>query len=74
MMRDLAGTAIQPLSVSERDAAVMLGVSQRTFVSLVTRGDIQPIKIPGVRRVLFDVADLRALVAKWKRQCDPEAA
>ena len=60
-------TIIEPATVAERQASEFIGVSQRTFRNLITRGDITPIRIPGIRRIVFDVADLRALLSKWKQ-------
>jgi hypothetical protein len=67
--------ASELITVSERRGAELLDVSPRTFRKLIDQGVIRPIKIPGIRRNVFEVAALRELVAGWKnRQDDPEAA
>ncbi len=58
--------ALEPAVLGERAAAQFIAVSPRLLRHLVDRGDITQIRIPGVRRVVFDVAELRALVARWK--------
>lgn len=59
-------TAIEPAALTEREASAFLSISPRLLRQLIDRGDIKPIRVPGVRRILFDVAELRALLAKWK--------
>lgn len=44
----------------------MLAISPRTFHELVRRGDITPVKIPGLRRTVFSVAEIRDLAARWR--------
>ena len=53
---------IEPAALTEREAAQFLSISPRLLREL----PITPIRIPGRRRVLYDVADLRALLASWK--------
>jgi hypothetical protein len=57
---------IEPEFVNERTGADVLAVSPRTFASLVSRGDIQRVKVPGLRRNVYSLADIRALAAKWR--------
>jgi hypothetical protein len=58
---------IEPIAVSERDASKALGISPRLLRNLIERGDVTPIKIPGIRRILFATDDLKALVQSWKQ-------
>ena len=58
---------IEPEAVAEREAAAFLNLSPRAFRNVMTRGDITPIKIPGVRRQVFSVRELRALLDSWAR-------
>jgi excisionase family DNA binding protein len=44
------------------EAARYLGVTVRSVQNLVLRGVIQPVRIPGLRRTLFDRMDLEQLV------------
>lgn len=55
----------EPLLVSTRDAARMLGVSVRTVETLRARGDLPAVRLPrgGLRH---DVADLRRLIEESK--------
>ncbi|MBK9128902.1 MAG: helix-turn-helix domain-containing protein [Phycisphaerales bacterium] len=57
--------ALAPLLVDRIEVARLLGVSPSTVETLWRRGVLPSIKL-GARR-LYDVADLRALVASRKR-------
>ncbi len=52
--------------VSKREAARLLGISERTLHTWMKRGIVPAVKVG--RRVLFSVESLRAWVA---RQCKP---
>jgi hypothetical protein len=71
-MRDQTHTtdADQPLLASEAKAARMLGIGIRKMWELGNRGEHgDPTGIPRVRigkRVLYDVADLRAFIDRQK--------
>jgi hypothetical protein len=71
---DKATTTPDRIGVNEREGAELIGVSPRTFRKLITQGVIRPIKIPGVRRNIFAVEELRGVVQRWKQPGDPEAA
>jgi excisionase family DNA binding protein len=43
-------------------AATYLGVSSRSVWRLVDAGHLHPVRLPGVRRVAFDVRELDALI------------
>jgi excisionase family DNA binding protein len=43
-------------------AARYLRVTMRTLDRLVARGMLSPLRLPGIRRTLFEQADLDALV------------
>jgi hypothetical protein len=57
---------IEPEFVNERIGAAVMGVSPRTFVNLVRRGDIWPVRVPGVRRTVFALSELRELGKRWR--------
>jgi hypothetical protein len=65
-------TTIEPEFVRDRDGANVLAVSPRTFAELVRRGEITPIRVPGFRRVVYSVAELRAVACRWRRQRSQE--
>ena len=67
-------TTIEPEALSERDSCGFLAVSPRLFRKFISDGAIKPIKIPGVRRNVFAVSELRALLESWKRKRDDNAA
>ncbi len=52
--------------VSAREAATYLGVSARTLWSLTASGEIPHVRIR--RRVLYDLSDLDAQIARWKQE------
>lgn len=62
-----AQTLIEPAALNEAEAARFLSISPRLFRHLITKGEITAISVPGVRRNVFETADLRELLAKWKR-------
>ncbi len=64
-MKAESGIQIEPIAVGEKNAAVLLGVSPRLVWLLVKRGDLRPVTVPGFRRRLFLVSELRALVGRW---------
>ncbi len=47
--------------------AVFLGVQRRTVWRLVEKKTLRPIRLPGMRKVLFDVLDLEALILEAKQ-------
>ncbi len=53
-------------------AAAYLGVCAGTVRSLMSRGTLTAIRPPGMRRLLFDVHDLDALVERWKTASSTE--
>ena len=58
-MRDTVGTE---QLVGLEEAAGLLGVTIRTVHRLISRGDLQPIRFPGIRRTLLERGDLARLV------------
>ncbi|MEW6746120.1 MAG: helix-turn-helix domain-containing protein [Planctomycetota bacterium] len=58
------GRAPEPLLVSEREAARLLGISPRLMWSLGVRGEIPRVRLGG--RVLYALKDLRAVIEKAK--------
>ena len=66
MVGNASSCAIEPAALCERDAARFLSISPRLLRQLVGRGDLNPVRVPGVRRVLFDVAELRRVFESWK--------
>jgi excisionase family DNA binding protein len=57
-------TALEPLLIGYREAARLLGVSDRTIFSLAKQGQIPAVRIG--RAVRFDPADLRTWIEKAK--------
>jgi hypothetical protein len=66
MSATLNDAKLEPALLNEADAAAFTSLSRRAFRQLITRGDIQPIRVPGMRRIAFALDDLRALVASWR--------
>ena len=58
------GTVTGPASrlLGTREAGTYLGISHRSVDNLILRGQLTPIRLPGLARVLLDVRDLDALV------------
>lgn len=59
-------STIEPRLVNNENAAKYLSISPRLLHDLVRRGDIVPVRVPGIRRLAFDVRDLSALVDSWR--------
>jgi excisionase family DNA binding protein len=57
---DADGSAARLLGLEE--AATYLGVTPRTIYRLVEQGLLTPVRLPGVRRTLFDKRNLEDLV------------
>jgi hypothetical protein len=57
---------LEPALVNERGGAHFLSVSPRAFRVLVDAGEIRKIKIPGLKRIAYDVEELRGVVKRWK--------
>ena len=68
-MKTAARIQLEPIFVDMKAAAAMLAISVRSFEAIVARGDIARISIPGMRRVVFCVEDLRALAKRWCESC-----
>jgi hypothetical protein len=58
---------IEPEFVSESDAARILAISSRSLVELVRRGELRAFRVPGMRRTVYWVMEIRALAAKWRQ-------
>ena len=54
-------------------AALYLGITPRSLQRLVARRILTPIRLPDVRRTLFDKADLEALIMSARAQRGPKA-
>ncbi len=50
-----------PRGLSVKEASAYLGVSARGVWRLVGKGLIHPVRLPGIRRVLFDRQDIELL-------------
>ncbi len=57
-------TAVEPL-ITYREAAEILGVTERTVSSLVKEGKLRAVRFG--RSVRFDPADIRAFIEQGKR-------
>lgn len=60
-----AGVAMEPLLLGRRDAALVLGLSERRLWSLTKSGEISHVRVG--RRTLYDPDDLRAWVESLKK-------
>ena len=56
----------KPRLLSREATAVYLSTTARTVDRLVDKGLLTPIRLPGLRRVFFDRADVDALVDAGK--------
>jgi excisionase family DNA binding protein len=56
----------QPQLLGLSVVAMMLGVSRNTVKTLVARGALPHVELPGVRRWLIDRADLERCLAAWR--------
>lgn len=54
------------LLISQRETAVALRVCERTVFDLAARGELRRVRLPGCNRVLFDRADVLALIERAK--------
>lgn len=57
---------LDPALVNEQRAANFLSLSPRAFREKVDAGEIQKVRIPGLRRVAYDVEELRSVARRWK--------
>jgi hypothetical protein len=57
---------LEPALVNEQRAANFLSLSPRAFREKVDGGEIQKVRIPGLRRVAYDLEELRAVARRWK--------
>lgn len=57
--------SIQPLSVGMRDAARVIGISERRLAQLVAAGEVPHVRID--RRIVFRVATIDAWLAARER-------
>lgn len=66
--------AVEPELLSRADAARFLSLSLRSIDDLIRRHELQPIRVPGMRRFAFRVQDLRAAVSRWATLSDTDRA
>ena len=59
------GVALIPLLLRVREAAILLGVSERQVWSLIRGGQLRAIRPPGIRAIRVTREDVEALVARW---------
>jgi excisionase family DNA binding protein len=50
--------------MSRGNFAERLGVDGKTVDRMIARGDLRPVRLPGVRRVLLAESDLARLIAR----------
>jgi len=56
---------VEPLHLGHEESARFLNISPRLLDEFVRRGEILPVKIPGVRRRTYIVAELREMGRRW---------
>jgi hypothetical protein len=66
MLKDSLETAPQQRLLSFNSSAEYCGVTQQTIRRLMARGVLTPVRLPEVRRVLFDRHDLDRLIEGGK--------
>ena len=59
-------TSNGPWLVNTSRAAECLGVPYSSFRDIALRGEVPIVRIPGCRRMYFDVRDLSRAVEQWK--------
>lgn len=65
---------LEPALVNETRGGNFLSLSARAFREKVDAGEITRIRIPGLRRVAYDVEELRTLARRWKNRTGDETA
>lgn len=65
--RQARAPSIGPRLLDVEDAARYLSVSSDTVRDLLARGALSRIELPGVRRVLVDIADIERLIESARR-------
>lgn len=68
------GSVVEPRLLRLGEAASFLGVTPRSICRLVARGVLRPVRLPGLRRTLFDRQDLERMVALGKDEKETEGA
>ena len=66
MSKNTLEQTIEPHLVNKENAAHYLSISTRLLDELVRSGEIRPIRVASVRRLAFDVSELKVLVQTWK--------
>jgi excisionase family DNA binding protein len=66
MLKDMLETAPQRRLLSFNSSAEYCGVTQQTIRRLMARGVLTPVRLPEVRRILFDRQDLDRLIESGK--------
>jgi excisionase family DNA binding protein len=64
--------ALEPLLLTDDEAAVLLGVSRRTVTSLASSGKLTAIHPAGMRMRRFARTEILALVDQWLRDAKGE--
>ena len=64
---------IEPELVNDRTAAAVLSISPRSFAELVRRGDVRPVRVPGMRRTAYLLSEVRQLARRWRADRDGAA-
>jgi hypothetical protein len=66
MLKDMLETSLQRRLLSFHNSAAYCGVTQQTIRRLMDRGVLVPVRLPEVRRILFDKKDLDRLIESGK--------
>jgi excisionase family DNA binding protein len=54
-------TTERPALLTQRQAAEFLGIHRHTFAQLVAAGSLEPVRIPGMRRLRYRRVDVEEL-------------
>lgn len=66
MLKDMLDASPQRRLLSFNSSAEYCGVTQQTIRRLMARGVLTPVRLPEVRRILFDKEDLDRLITDGK--------
>ena len=60
--------AVSPLLLRAKQVSSVLGVSEREVWSMLRRGELTAIKVPGRRLTRIAMDEVEQLVARWRGQ------
>ena len=59
---------LEPEFVDERTGAAVMGISPRAFAQKAAVGEFTRVRVPGLRRTVYTLSELRSVAKAWREK------